>query len=77
MLRGALVQQLVRRVITLCWVEDLEAQVLDRNLPVFDAEQLLNKDLEVVLDSHQQVRRLLESDVHLTLLAEAFLVAKD
>ena len=77
MLRGALVQQLVRRVITLSRVEDLEAQVLDRNLPVFDAEQLLNKDLEVVLDSHQQVRCLLESDVHLTLLAEAFLIAKD
>lgn len=77
MLRGALVQQLVRRVITLSRVEDLEAQVLDRYLPVFDAEQLLNKDLEVVLDSHQQVRRLLESDMHLTLLAEAFLIAKD
>lgn len=67
----------MRRVITLRWVEDLEAQILDRNLPMFDAEQLLNKDLEVMLDSHQQVGRLFESDVHLTLLAEAFLLTKD
>ena len=64
----------MRRVVTLRRVEDLEAQVLDRNLAVLDADQLLDKGLEVMLDPHQKVSRLLEGDVHFTLLAKALLI---
>lgn len=67
----------MRRVVALRGVEHLEAQVFYRDLTVLEADELGDEGLEVVLDLHEQVCRLLQSDVELTLLAEALFVVED
>ena len=58
-------------------VEYLEAKILDPYLTLFNAEQLLYKHLEVVLDFDQQICSLLQSNVQFTFLPLAFVFAEN
>ena len=67
----------MRRVVTLSWIEHLEAKILDPNLALFDAEQFLCKHLEVVLDFDQQICSLLQCNVQFTFLPLALVFAEN
>ena len=66
--RALVKHHLMWRVVTLSRIEDLEAQILDRDLPMLDGEQLTHKGLKVVFYFDQKIRGLLQSDVQFSLL---------
>ena len=51
-------------------IEDLEAQILDRDLPMLNCEKLTDEGLKVVFHFDQKICGLLQSDVQFSLLVK-------
>lgn len=61
-----------RLVVALGWIEYLEREVPEGDLPRFDTEQFTDELSEIMLDLYQKVSCLFDCDVHLFVFERFF-----